>query len=189
MKKVFIILIIILLPSLVFAADYKTLNLGDSTEATTQKLLTLIKDKEITFQDHSFFTKVLNHDVEIYPSLFNEKLYSLEFYFPKFDITHVNSDIRFMIENEIKPMFRNIYGKPTQEYRYPSIIDISSGYINSCCKWVLKNKTILVGITEDDNQGEGDPIYGAEIMIYDNMLAKAKAASKLQKEMEAGKDF
>ncbi len=184
MKKRLILLVILIIPSLVFAGDYKTLVLGDSEEVTTQKFITLAKNRDIRLKDNSLYTTILNYDVEIYPGFFDKKLYSIELYFPK---SYVSVDVEYMIEDEIKPMLIKVYGQPTSEYDYPGIIDLSPGYLSYCYKWNLQNKTIILGITKDAD--EGVPTCGAEIMIFDNKLTKAKEASRLKIQMEAGKDF
>ena len=184
MKKGLLLFLIWVIPSLVFAGDYKILILGESEDITAQKFITLAKAGEIKLKNNSMYTKVLDYDVEIYPGFFDKKLYSIELYFPKSD---GNAEVQYMIEDEIKPMFTKVYGKPTHEYDYPEMTELSPGYLSYCYQWILQNKTIILGVTEDI--AEDDPVYSAEIMIFDNKLAKAKQESKLKNQMESGKDF
>ncbi len=184
MKSILIFLVILIIPSLTFAGDYKTLILGESEDVTTQKFVTLAKNGEIKLKDKGLYTKVLNYDVEIYPGFFDKKLYSIELYFPKSD---VSADVEYMIEDEIKPMFMKVYGKPTKEFDHPSTLDLSPGYLSYCYQWIFQNKTIIIGVTKD--VGGDLSTCGAEIMILDTKLAKAREVSKLKMQMESGKDF
>lgn len=184
MKKIFIYLIILIIPSLTFAGDYKTLILGESQDITAQKFVALAKNGDIKLKGNGLFTKILNYDVEIYPGFFDKKLYSIELYFPK---SAVSADVEYLIEDEIKPMIIKVYGKPTKKFDYPGTLDLSPGYLSYCYQWLFQNKAIIIGVTKD--VGEDLSTCGAEIMILDTKLAKAREASKLKMQMESGKDF
>lgn len=185
MKKLLILLgIILLIPSLTFAGDYKTFILGESEEVTAQKFITLAKNGDIKLKNNSLYTTILNYDVEIYPGFFDKKLFSIELYFPK---SSMSANVEYMIEDEIKPMFIQLYGKPTREYEYPNILDLSPGYLGYCYQWILPNKTIILGVTKDAESNA--QTCGAEIMILDNKLAKAKEERKSKILGESGKDF
>jgi hypothetical protein len=173
-----ILVIVVLLPSFVLAeprGDFKTLYLGDSEDIVSQKLNDLADKGEIVlYDDGAITTNLLNHEVEVSLDFFDDKLCTIDLSFPQFDVDHINTDIKAMLENEIKPMVTELYGPPTEEDQYPKTPWIIHGYVYQYCKWKLYEMTIGIGVSQDYIEDQ----YCAEVRIYNDDLEKEKRKSE-----------
>lgn len=161
--------------------DYKILCLGDSRDEVLEKLDYLDSAGEIKksryFTANFFEVKGVFEDsrmTNVALDYYKDKLYQIEFWDRTYSALDVDGFIRHVIYNRLEPMFTDLYGSPTQEWKYPDFADVMK-QDRPVVRWDLENKILTLLVEEYELK------YGPVILIQDKKLLAQKRAEEEEK--------
>ena len=168
--------------------DFKIFLLGDSPDIVKAKIDYLVAKNAVVarYAPHSCVLTVFGEEMYCGFEFFHDQLQKIALSsWNMHPINDLDGDLEDLILNRIKPSFVEIYGKPTNDYGYPTIFDLREGYVTFVAQWKLPRKTITLGVMQYKFE------LGAVIWITDNALTKAKQdeeAAKKQAENQSSKN-
>lgn len=196
MRKFRLMLFVVLLVALAVTAlaedydkgDYKILALGDSRDMVQEKVDYLVETGGLKGGNNLFaYTEIAGEKFTIYLSYYNDLLYRMSFYSEKYNAMRVDTYLKGIMMDKIKPMFAGVYGNPIDDYGYPAFFDLKDGYINFICRWKDGGKEITIGVSS------GDFEYQGVIWMIDTALEAQKEKDEEEaaknKALESARDF
>jgi len=205
MKKIIIAISLLILMSIPVIADdneqdystikgdYKIICLGDTKDVVMNKIKYLKKQKEMTENPFGYTVKILDTTCRVRFNYYNNRLQQINIILVKFYyIDDFNNTMRNFIENQLNPMFEDLYGEPTTNYNYPNILECTNGYITYIAIWDIDKKIIKTGIGES-RMGSGKIVYQPIITISDKEITNAQQQEENDSQSDminnAKKDF
>lgn len=152
--------------------DFKIFCLKDSPETIKAKVNYLCENGQtdaVALDRLWFYGSMLDSSYSCKFEFYKEQVYAINItFYGKYITSDLDLSLKTFIEEKLKPLFVNKYGSPTKNYGYPNIFQLKEGYITYISKWILTDKTIIIGVQQNDF------CFYPKIIISDNKLSAEK---------------
>lgn len=167
-------------------ADFLTLNLGESKEATTEKLK-FLQDKGdiklVSQSDNKYQTCFLNEDAVFVTSFYKGQLIMINFTFPnQFTEDEYSKKLKDFILNRIQPRLNKLYGTVTKENQFPDLKYFSSHKSIWLSRWETSNLIIDSVLSKNEN------LYFVGVSMCDQRLFR-EMGSEMRKEIKESEEM